>query len=182
MNNNIERRNFDIGVPKEPSEDSFIVCGYAATFDTAYCPYIGIDFKEIIARDAFSSADMKDVVFLCEHEGNVLARTLNDSLVLWTNEVGLAIKADLGATEAGRELYRSVKARLVTQMSLAFTRNASEYDKHSDAETITSIKKVYEVSAVWLPANPETIIQARRKQAGAGLSDKQKAALKLALI
>ena len=58
-------------------------------------------------------------------------------------------------------MYESIKAGLVTQMSWAFTINAEEYDERTHTRTISSVKKVYDVSAVSIPANPNTDISAR---------------------
>ena len=46
-------------------------------------------------------------------------------------------------------------------MSWAFTIADEEYDKESRTRIIKRIKKVYDVSAVSIPANADTLINAR---------------------
>lgn len=148
---------------QEDEEQRYIVEGYATTYDDPYTLYSfdGVDYKEEISRDALAGADMSDVIFLYNHEGMVFARQSNGTLELSSDEKGLHVRADLGSTEASREMFESIKAGLVTQMSWAFTINADAYDERTHTRTITSVKKVYDVSAVSIPANPATDISAR---------------------
>lgn len=147
----------------EGEEQRYVVEGYATTYDDPYTlfSYDGIDYKEAISRDALAGADMSDVIFLYNHEGMVYARQSNGTLELSSDEKGLHVRADLGSTEASREMYESIKAGLVTQMSWAFTVNADSYDEETHTRQINSVKKVYDVSAVSIPANPSTDIAAR---------------------
>jgi len=143
--------------------DSYVVEGYATTFDDPYVlwEYDGVEYKEQIDKGAFSDADMKDVVFLYNHDGMVFARTRNKSVELSIDDHGLKVKADLGLTSAAREMYETIKAGLVDAMSWAFTIRKEKYDKDKHLRTITKVKKVYDVSAVSFPANPATEISAR---------------------
>ena len=144
-------------------EDSYIVEGYATTFE----PYVlftdeaGTNYSEQIDQKAFDGADMSDVIFLYNHEGRVFARQKNNSLELNVDEHGLKVRADLGKTEGGRQLYEEIKAGLIDQMSFAFTVDADAYDKKTHTRTIQRIRKLYDVSAVSIPANPGTEISAR---------------------
>lgn len=150
-------------IQNDDDEESYIVEGYATTYDDPYTlfSYDGIDYKEEISRDALADADISDVIFLYDHEGMVFARMSNDTLRLSSDDKGLHVWADLGSTEASRQMYESIKAGMVTQMSWAFTVNADGYDERTHTRTITSVKKVYDVSAVSIPANPATDISAR---------------------
>ncbi len=60
-------------------------------------------------------------------------------------------------------MYEAIKAGMVTTMSWAFTiaDGGDSYDEDTHTRTITRVKKVYDVSAVSLPANPNTDISAR---------------------
>ena len=144
-------------------EDSYIVEGYATTFE----PYVlftdeaGTNYSEQIDQKAFDGADMSDVIFLYNHEGRVFARQKNNSLELNVDEHGLKVRADLGKTEGGRQLYEEIRAGLIDQMSFAFTVDADAYDKKTHTRTIQRIRKLYDVSAVSIPANPGTEISAR---------------------
>jgi len=67
----------------------------------------------------------------------------------------------LGKTSASRELHEDISSGLITKMSWAFTVDADEYDKANRTRVIKRIKKVYDISAVSIPANPGTEISAR---------------------
>lgn len=150
---------------EESEEPNYRVEGYATTYDEPYTlfHYDGIDYKEQISRDALAGADMSDVIFLYNHEGMVFARQSNGTLVLESNEHGLHVVADLSSTEASRQMYESIKAGLVTQMSWAFTiaDGGDSYDEKTHTRSINSVSKIFDVSCVSIPANPSTDIAAR---------------------
>ena len=50
---------------------------------------------------------------------------------------------------------------MITKMSWAFTVAEESYDRETHTRTILKIKKVYDVSAVSIPANNDTEISAR---------------------
>ena len=147
----------------EDEDQQYIVEGYATTFDDPYVlfEYDGNKYMEQITRDALLNADMGDVIFLYNHEGMVYARQSNGTLKLSINEHGLYVRADLSSTEASRQMYESIKAGLVTQMSWAFTVEEESYNDKTRTRTILKVRKVYDVSAVSIPANPNTDISAR---------------------
>lgn len=160
----------------EDEEQPFVVEGYATTYDDPYTlfEYDGIKYQEKISRDALAGADMGDVIFLYNHEGMVFARQSNGTLELSSDDRGLHVRADLSSTEDSRRMYESIKAGLVTQMSWAFTINAEEYDERTHTRTINSVKKVYDVSAVSIPANPNTDISARSYWDGVIAAEQEK--------
>lgn len=148
------------------AERQYIVEGYATTFDAPYVlweSYDGIEYKEIISRAALEGADMSDVLMLYNHGGRVLARSSNGTLNIAPDDHGLHIRADLSRSTAAREMYEDIAAGLVTQMSWAFDVETSEYDRTTHTDTITRIKRVYDVSAVAYPANDQTEITARAR-------------------
>ena len=147
----------------EDEEQQYVVEGYATTFDDPYTlfEYDGIKYMEQIDRNALVGADMSDVIFLYNHEGMVYARQSNGTLTITINERGLHIRADLSSTEDSRRMYESIKAGLVTQMSWAFTIEEDSYNEKTHTRTILKVNKVYDVSAVSIPANPNTDISAR---------------------
>ena len=147
----------------QDEENSYIVEGYATTFDDPYVlySYDGRDYKEQIARDALTGTQMDDVIFLYNHEGMVFARISNGTLQLSADDHGLHVRADLSSTEDSRRMYESIKAGLVTQMSWAFTVDDEEYDERTYTRTIKHVKRMYDVSAVSIPANDKTDISAR---------------------
>lgn len=158
-------RTLDIRAAPD-AEQQYIVEGYATTFDAPYVlweSYDGIEYKEIISRAALEGADMSDVLMLYNHGGRVLARSGNGTLDITPDDHGLHIRADLSRSTAAREMYEDIAAGLVTQMSWAFDVEASEYDRTTHTDTITRIKRVYDVSAVAYPANDQTEISARAR-------------------
>lgn len=165
-------------VEEEGEAPSYIVEGYATTYDDPYTlfEYDGIAYKETVSRDALAGANMDDVIFLYNHEGMVFARQSNGTLELSSDERGLHVRADLGSTEASRQMFESIKAGLVTQMSWAFTIADEAYDEETHTRTIKSVRKVYDVSAVSIPANPSTDISesARRSLDGVIKAEEEK--------
>ena len=144
-------------------DTDFYVEGYATTFDSPYLLYEieGTKFYERIDAHALDGADMSDVIMQYEHEGRVFARQSNGSLILIPDHKGLLIAADLGRTDLARGLYQDIQQGMITKMSWAFTVKTDSYDRATHTRTILEIKKVYDVSAVSIPANGDTEISAR---------------------
>lgn len=138
-------------------DEEYIVEGYASTFDTYKLATIdGKDYFERIEPTAFDEADLSDVVFRVDHEGKVYARTSAGTLEVWTDEHGLANRTDLSRTEKAREIFADIKAGNYPQMSFAFTVEDDDYDKKTRTRIIRRIAKVFDVSPVTFPANPNT--------------------------
>ena len=154
---------------REMDDGKKIVEGYATTFDQEYTLYSVGDYelRESIDRHAFDETDMKDVIMQYDHEGRVFARKSNGTLQLETDDHGLKIRADLGGTEIGRQLYEEIKGGYTTKMSFGFTVSKQERTEEEIEgkviihRKITGIKKLYDVSAVSLPANDATEITSR---------------------
>lgn len=143
-------------------ETDFYVEGFATTFE----PYElfevdGVTYYEQIDRNAFINADMSDVIMQYDHTGRVMARQSNGSLIIEPNDDGLFICADLSKSNASRELYEDISQGLVTKMSWAFTIADEEYNRDTRTRLIKRVNKVYDVSAVSIPANGDTLINAR---------------------
>lgn len=152
--------------------DAMIVEGYATTFNQPYLLYDGGDYRvmEQIAPTAFAQCDMTDVIMQYDHEGRVFARNRNNTLALSVDAIGLKTTADLGGTDIGRQLYQEIKGGYTDKMSFGFVvaedQRTSTMDYNTGVETvlrtITKLKKLYDVSAVSIPANDMTSISARR--------------------
>lgn len=153
----------------DEGEDRYIVEGYATTFNDPYTLYSepGYIFQERVDSGAFQKTDMSDVIMQYDHEGRVFARLSNGTLSLDVDEHGLKVRADLGGTEIGRQLYEEIRGGYTTKMSFGFTvdRDALEREETKELMTVTrtilGIRKLYDVSAVSLPANDATEILAR---------------------
>lgn len=144
-------------------ETDFYVEGYATTFNKPYVlyEYDGINFYEVVDRNALVGADVSDVIMQYNHGGKVLARQTNKTLGIEADDSGLFTFADLSKSRAAQELYEEISNGLITKMSWAFRVAEDAYNKDTRTRTILKIKKVYDVSAVSYPANADTEISAR---------------------
>lgn len=151
--------------------DNYTVSGYASTFNEPYMLWKEDNYtvREMIDPDAFNETDMSDVILQYDHEGRVFARMSNGTLNVGTDEHGLKIEANLGGTEIGRQLYDEIRGGYTNKMSFGFSVETDKKEITEDVETgavdvlriITRVKRLYDVSAVSLPANPGTDISAR---------------------
>lgn len=164
---NREYRNFSsLLLPPDnqgSQEEAYIVQGRAVVFDTPTCLFEcdGVKYYEVIARGAFDGCDMTDVIFNYNHGGKVVARLRNKTLKLLIGDDGLDIEANLSGTAEGRNLHEEIKGGYIDKMSFSFTIAESSYNVDTHTRTITKIKKLYDVSAVDIPAYNETSISAR---------------------
>ncbi len=144
-------------------DSDYYVEGFATTFNKPYLLYEldGIKYYEEIDRNALDGADLSDVIMQYDHQGKVLARISNGTLGLEPTDKGLFIFADLSKSQAAKELFEEIRNGLITKMSWAFTVAEDKYNRETRTRTITKIKKVYDVSAVSIPANADTEISAR---------------------
>ena len=158
------------GNDQDPAEERKIVNGYASTFNEPYTLYEDDDlvYREQVDASAFDNTDMSDVIMQYNHEGRVFARISNNTLSVSTDERGLFIEADLGGTELGRQLYEEIAGGYTDKMSFGFIVDKDE-ELRTEAEdgrvdilrTITGISKLFDVSAVSIPANDATSIAVR---------------------
>lgn len=156
---------------RREAEEGKIVEGYATVFNQPYELYSfdGYTVMEQVDARAFDDTDLSDVIMQYNHEGRVFARTSNETLKLETDDVGLRIRADLGGTELGRQLYEEIEGGYTDKMSFGFRVKEDKREITEDREnntvtvlrTITKIEKLFDVSAVSLPANDATSISAR---------------------
>ena len=167
-----EYRKIDAAVMETRSAEdgAMIVEGYATTFNQPYELWRDSEMivSEQVDRNAFAETDMSDVIMQYDHEGRVFARIANGTLALESDDHGLKIRANLGGTEIGRQLFEEIRGGYTNKMSFGFTVTADERKTAKDEDgkitvlrTITKIGKLYDVSAVSLPANDATEISAR---------------------
>ena len=157
-----EYRNMTYEVREDGNEPSFLVEGYASTFEPYKLIEIdGEDYNEKIEPTAFDEADMTDVVYRIDHEGKVYARSSAGTIKLDIDEHGLHQITDLGKTRAGQEHFEEIKAGNYPQMSFAFTVGEDHYDAETRTRIIDRIDKVFDISAVSFPANPTTELHVR---------------------
>lgn len=174
-------RDIDVSSFEHRSEGDAgkIVTGYATTYNEPYelfrSAYDGYTYivLEQVDPSAFNDTDMSDVIMQYNHEGRVFARTSNGTLELDSDSHGLHVRADLGGTEIGRQLYEEIDGGYTDKMSFGFrvSKDKREETVERDADTgittvtilrtILGISKLYDVSAVSIPANDGTSISAR---------------------
>lgn len=181
LNEGRSYRSIDVSQFEHRTEEDGekIVEGYATIFNAPYelwrYAYDGRTyiFMEQIDRNAFDNADMSDVIMQYNHEGRVFARTSNGTLAVDADMKGLHIRANLGGTEIGRQLYEEIDGGYTDKMSFGFRvakdkrEETEERDENTGTSvvtvlrTITEISKLFDVSAVSIPANDATSISAR---------------------
>ena len=167
-----EYRKIDAGqMETRTAEDGAkVVEGYATTFNMPYELWRDREMtvNEQVDRNAFAETDMSDVIMQYDHEGRVFARIANGTLELMPDEHGLKIRANLGGTEIGRQLFEEIEGGYTNKMSFGFPVTGEERKTTKDADghitglrTSTKIGKLFDVAAVSLPANDATEISAR---------------------
>lgn len=157
-----ERQYRNLQAQSLQNNEDYVVEGYAMTWQR-YKLYDTDDgpVYETFERSAFNECDMSDVIMQYDHNGKVFARTSNNTLVIDLDEKGMHIRADLGKTAASRDMYEEINSGLVTRMSWGFMPKNFYFDKNTRTLVHTKISKVYDVSAVSIPANDTTEIHAR---------------------
>ena len=174
-------RSFDVSRFERRTEDGGekVLEGYATTFNQPYELWrdtwdgnVYVFMEQVDAR-AFDDCNMTDVIMQYNHEGRVFARTGNNTLALDSDAHGLHIRADLGGTEIGRQLFEEIEGGYTDKMSFGFRvskdkrEETEERNEETGVRTVTvlrtilGISKLYDVSAVSLPANDATSISAR---------------------
>lgn len=158
---------------KNKFDSDCYVEGYAAKYERYLLFPVddGKDIYEEFMPGCFRDCDMSDIIFQFDHAGKVYARQTNNTLTVEPDNVGLFICADLSKTSAARSMYEDIYVKNVTRMSWGFMPDHSTLEIIEDANSITirhhKVKKIYDVSAVSIPANNDTEIQARNFANGA---------------
>ncbi len=143
-------------------DSSYYVEGYAARYE----PYVLYELEdgpiyERFERGCFDSCDMSDIIFQLNHQGTVMARQSNGTLIVEPDVNGLFTAADLSKTEAARRMYEEISTGMITKMSWGFITGDYHYDSETRTIVHTRVKKIFDVSAVSIPANQNTEINAR---------------------
>ena len=155
---------------RKADDGQMIVEGYATTFNQPYELWRdkGMIVNEQVDANAFAETDMSDTIMQYDHEGRVFARVKNGTLQLTPDEHGLKVTANLGGTEIGRQLFEEINGGYTNKMSFGFTVTGEKSQRSKDEDgntvilrTITRVGRLYDVSAVSLPANDATEISSR---------------------
>lgn len=160
----------EVRAQKDEEHGTFI-SGRPIVFDSIYdngC------FKETIDRGALDKTDLRDVRFFVNHNIDMipLARSRNNNknstMQLMPCDEGMDIRVNLDVenNSDARALYSAIERGDISGMSFMFGIDGEEWEGlDSDYPTrhITSISKVFEVSAVNFPAYEDTTLNARSK-------------------
>ena len=143
-------------------DSNYYVEGYAARYE----PYVLWEDEdgpiyERFEPGCFDGCDMSDVIYQLNHQGTVFARQSNGSLIVEPNATGLFVAADLSRTAAARNHYEEISAGMITKMSWGFILGEYYFDRDTRTIVHTRVKKIFDVSGVSIPANPNTEINAR---------------------
>lgn len=130
-------------------------------------------YDEIIDDGALANTDLRDVRFLVNHNTDMipLARSRNNNAnstmqMEVVPGVGMSIRVDLDTENnaEAKSLYSAVERGDISGMSFMFLTDGDKWenlDTDHPTRHVTSIAKVYEVSAVTFPAYEATSITAR---------------------
>jgi HK97 family phage prohead protease len=150
------------------------VTGHAAVFERV--TNIGGWFYEVIERGAFDETDLTDVLFFVNHNMMKipLARSRrnngNSTMTLGVDDIGLAVDADFDTENnaEAKSLHSAIARGDIDGMSFMFRIKEDKWenlDTDMPTRRILKIAKVFEVSAVNLPAYDDTDISARDQAA-----------------
>jgi len=152
----------------EEEKDVMVLEGYPITFNQE--TMIGDEewgWIESIDPHALDEADMRDCCLKYNHNDTspIMARTRNKSLILTPDDKGVHMRAELIDTQSNKDFYKMVKAGLLDKMSFAFTVEEEDIDHRSKPikRVIKRIGKLFDVSAVDIPAYDSTSLIARSK-------------------
>lgn len=129
---------------------------------------------EVIDVDALRATDLTDVRLCLNHDTSyVYARSRknngNSTMQIFTDALGLTFSAglDIQNSPKAQDYYAAIKRGDIDKMSFMFTVDGYEWENlESDHPTrrITSIGKIFEISAVTFPAYDTTSIEARNAE------------------
>lgn len=155
-----ELRVADVDI--EADESKIKVSGYAAVFDEE--TNIGGYFREVFKKGAFKEAVKRDdVVFLVNHGGLPLARTLSGTLTLREDAKGLFMETELDATDPDvMQIVPKMQRGDMDKMSFAFNPTKQEWDETEELALRTIFEaELFDVSIVTHPAYQGTEIGLR---------------------
>lgn len=172
MNKEIRTFNFDVNANNDEKHGNFIE-GRAIVYDTP--TNLGW-YTEIIDKGALDSTDVKDVRLLINHNTDMipLARsrnnTDNSTMQFTVDDEGMLIRANLDTENnvEAKSLYSAIERGDISGMSFMFTVDEDSWEDEEAEHPIrhiTSLRRIFEVSAVTFPAYEATTLEAR------GLSD-----------
>ena len=167
----IVRRAFDAAFETRDEGGGGIITGRPVVLesrtDLGFC-------DEVIDARALQNADLSDVRLCLNHDTSyVYARSRNNNgnstMRINTDAMGLTFEAalDVENSPKAQDYYAAIKRGDMDKMSFMFTIDGYEWENlESDHPTrrITSIGRIFEISAVTFPAYNSTSIEARSEE------------------
>lgn len=148
------------------NEDEGVIKGMAARVGKSYS--MGW-FEERIEPGAFDDTLGDDVRVLYNHDDNmVLGRTKSGTAKIYLDEDGnLMYEYKTPNRSYAKDLEDAINVGDVDQSSFAFVIEDEEWRSEGDKEirSIKKIKRLYDVSPVTYPANPDTSVAKRSYEA-----------------
>lgn len=173
----IEIRRLDIEVAESDPNDlengeGLIVQGYIAV--NAPSHILGKEnkkkWREVIEPGTFGNAIAKskrlkqEIDFLADHDNKkILASTLNNSLFLEEDDVGLYINARISETTWGKDLFVLVRDGIIKGLSFGMKVIRENWTMSADGLPLRTISEIdlFEISALKIPAYPTTLLESR---------------------
>lgn len=167
----IVRRAFDAAFETRDEDGGGIITGRPVVLesrtDLGFC-------DEVIDARALQNTDLSDVRLCLNHDTSyVYARSRNNNgnstMRINTDAMGLTFEAalDVENSPKAQDYYAAIKRGDMDKMSFMFTVDGYEWENlESDHPTrrITSIGRIFEISAVTFPAYNSTSIEARSEE------------------
>ena len=167
----IVRRAFDAAFETRDEDGVGIITGRPVVLesrtDLGFC-------DEVIDARALQNTDLSDVRLCLNHDTSyVYARSRNNNgnstMRINTDAMGLTFEAalDVENSPKAQDYYAAIKRGDMDKMSFMFTIDGYEWENlESDHPTrrITSIGRIFEISAVTFPAYNSTSIEARSEE------------------
>lgn len=161
MKTEMERRTIKVELRADSKAGLPMIRGIAALFNSLSEDLGG--FREVIMPGAFKNALANcDCRALFNHDANmVLGRSTSGTLRLTETDRGLEFECDTPDTSYARDLMTSMQRSDIDQCSFGFSiaEDGDSWARDTDGmviRTITSIKKLYDVSPVTYPAYANT--------------------------
>ena len=126
-------------------------------------------YIERIEQGAFDERLNDDVRFLYNHDANmILARTKSGTGELFLDDAGnLNYRYVTPNRSYAKDLADAIRSGDIDQSSYAFTIDLEDWETREDGREVRTIKKykrLYDVSPVTYPADPDTSVAKRSKE------------------
>lgn len=169
-------RQFDVRAEvRAAAGGNLTLDGYASVTDTPYSvsDWLG-EYTELVASGAFAKTltEQDDVRLLLNHDGLPMARTSAGTMTLDEDDTGLHVVAELDKRSSlTNDVAVALERGDLSQMSFAFSVTRQDWSPDYDQRTIREVK-LYDVSVVTFPANPDTSVKLRAADVD-GMSDEE---------